>query len=187
MFDVDDGPVKKIRVAELQPGKTRVVLEVDRSCYYVASLLADPPRFFFFQAADGIRARTVTGVQTCALPIWTGRAVLLDGRPFGIPYLMRVVAVPAHNGQIVLSAAAYSEVRESTMALSRALVVATPVLLLLLAGTTWLVVGSTLRPIAALRRGAQLVTATGKARELPVPEARDEVRTLAITLNDMLA
>ena len=32
-----------------------------------------------------------------------------------------------------------------------------------------------------------MVTATGKARELPVPEARDEVRTLAITLNDMLA
>src|SRR6266516_2291167 len=26
--------------------------------------------FFFFQADDGIRDRTVTGVQTCALPIW---------------------------------------------------------------------------------------------------------------------
>src|SRR5699024_11588151 len=26
---------------------------------------------FFFQAEDGIRARNVTGVQTCALPIWT--------------------------------------------------------------------------------------------------------------------
>src|SRR5437867_9561094 len=27
--------------------------------------------FFFFQAEDGIRDRTVTGVQTCALPIYT--------------------------------------------------------------------------------------------------------------------
>ena len=26
--------------------------------------------FFFFQAEDGIRDRLVTGVQTCALPIW---------------------------------------------------------------------------------------------------------------------
>src|SRR6266540_343723 len=26
--------------------------------------------FFFFQAEDGIRDRDVTGVQTCALPIW---------------------------------------------------------------------------------------------------------------------
>src|SRR5689334_24646842 len=28
--------------------------------------------FFFFQAEDGIRDGTVTGVQTCALPICTG-------------------------------------------------------------------------------------------------------------------
>src|SRR5207248_6923492 len=28
--------------------------------------------FFFFQAEDGIRDRTVTGVQTCALPICFG-------------------------------------------------------------------------------------------------------------------
>src|SRR2546430_3951189 len=29
--------------------------------------------FFFFQAEDGIRDLTVTGVQTCALPIFRGR------------------------------------------------------------------------------------------------------------------
>src|SRR5260370_29194152 len=28
--------------------------------------------FFFFQAEDGIRDSSVTGVQTCALPIWMG-------------------------------------------------------------------------------------------------------------------
>src|SRR5437879_13827891 len=28
--------------------------------------------FFFFQAEDGIRDTSVTGVQTCALPIWDG-------------------------------------------------------------------------------------------------------------------
>src|SRR5437763_9337958 len=31
-------------------------------------------RFFFFQAEDGIRATSVTGVQTCALPICGGNA-----------------------------------------------------------------------------------------------------------------
>src|SRR2546430_13144613 len=30
--------------------------------------------FFFFQAEDGIRDLTVTGVQTCALPIFDGGA-----------------------------------------------------------------------------------------------------------------
>src|SRR5207245_6100993 len=38
------------------------------------AILASSPRdvllcFFFFQAEDGIRDATVTGVQTCALPI----------------------------------------------------------------------------------------------------------------------
>src|SRR5256886_8938565 len=35
-----------------------------RRCIYICRLL-----FFFFQAEDGIRDLTVTGVQTCALPI----------------------------------------------------------------------------------------------------------------------
>src|SRR6266705_6748420 len=33
-----------------------------------------PSDIFFFQADDGIRVRTVTGVQTCALPICAGAA-----------------------------------------------------------------------------------------------------------------
>src|SRR5438094_3709643 len=36
---------------------------------------------FFFQAEDGIRDRTVTGVQTCALPISIILGALLIGRP----------------------------------------------------------------------------------------------------------
>src|SRR3712207_7305203 len=38
------------------------------SIYYVAESTYD--RFFFFQAEDGIRDIGVTGVQTCALPIF---------------------------------------------------------------------------------------------------------------------
>src|SRR5699024_11985297 len=36
---------------------------------------------FFFQAEDGIRDRNVTGVQTCALPIWPGRIWRTDQSP----------------------------------------------------------------------------------------------------------
>ncbi len=43
-FDVDDGFLKKIRVAEAQPGRTRVVLEVDDLASYDAFLLPDPYR-----------------------------------------------------------------------------------------------------------------------------------------------
>src|SRR5699024_10608971 len=39
--------------------------------------------YFFFQAEDGIRDRNVTGVQTCALPIFTGLG-RIEGESVGI-------------------------------------------------------------------------------------------------------
>jgi len=43
-FDVDDGLVKKIRVAQFQPGKARIVIETEENATYNASLLLNPPR-----------------------------------------------------------------------------------------------------------------------------------------------
>jgi N-acetylmuramoyl-L-alanine amidase len=43
-FDVDDGFLKKVRVAQFQPGRTRVVLEVDDLSDYDAFLLPNPYR-----------------------------------------------------------------------------------------------------------------------------------------------
>src|SRR2546430_7314817 len=50
-----------------------VVVGDSQSCGYcdviIHSLVYSVVFFFFFQAEDGIRDLTVTGVQTCALPI----------------------------------------------------------------------------------------------------------------------
>src|SRR6266542_1134287 len=49
-----------------------LVVNIISSPGLTCSPLKPPARnqcFFFFQAEDGIRAATVTGVQTCALPI----------------------------------------------------------------------------------------------------------------------
>ena len=56
-FDVDDGFLKKIRVGQYQPGKTRVVLEVDSISDYDAFLLSNPRRLII-----DIRARQMTKV-----------------------------------------------------------------------------------------------------------------------------
>src|SRR6266853_5836034 len=48
--------------------------------------------FFFFQAEDGIRDLTVTGVQTCALPISYERA---NRHPLANPVLIAIVLVAA--------------------------------------------------------------------------------------------
>jgi signal transduction histidine kinase len=117
----------------------------------------------------------------------TGQVVLLNGPAFGMPALLRVAVAPASGGYLVIAAVPYSSVGDSLSVVAKGLLFGTPLLFILFTGATWLVVGSTLRPIALLRRGAARITATGVPRDLPVPEARDEVRSLAVTLNDMLS
>jgi signal transduction histidine kinase len=117
----------------------------------------------------------------------TGQAQMLAGPPIGMPSLLRVVAVPARGQHVVIAAVSFAQVHASLATLARALFIGTPLLFGLLALAIWLVTGYTLRPIAALSRGAAAVSGTGRPRDLPVPPARDEVRALAITLNDMLA
>jgi signal transduction histidine kinase len=117
----------------------------------------------------------------------TGQAITLNGPPFGMPSVLRVIAVPADDGDLVVAAVPYSSAGDSLSVVAKALVFGTPLLFILFAGAIWLAVGSTLRPIGLLRRGAADVTATGVPCDLPVPEARDEVRSLALTLNDMLS
>ena len=43
-FDVDDGLLKRIRVAQFQPGTSRIVLEVNDHSDYTTFLLKNPPR-----------------------------------------------------------------------------------------------------------------------------------------------
>src|SRR5699024_4117113 len=51
--------------------------------------------FFFFQAEDGIRARNVTGVQTCALPI------SVDGQVLAGPDEDGFFELPLLDGQTI--------------------------------------------------------------------------------------
>ncbi|HEX6451878.1 MAG TPA: HAMP domain-containing sensor histidine kinase, partial [Trebonia sp.] len=118
----------------------------------------------------------------------SGGAVTLSGGPYGLPpQQLRVVAATAANGSVVIAAVPYTTAYASLAVVSRALWIGTPLLFLLFTGAIWLAIGSTLRPITLLRRGAAAVSVTGVPRALPVPGARDEVRALALTLNGMLS
>ena len=56
-FDVDDGFLKKIRVAQFQPGRTRVVLEVDDLSDYDAFLIPNPYRLIIDIHGKSARGR----------------------------------------------------------------------------------------------------------------------------------
>jgi signal transduction histidine kinase len=117
----------------------------------------------------------------------TGKVALVHGAPHGLPPLLRVVAASAANGSVVIAAVPYGSANASLAVVGRALLFGTPLLFILFTWAIWLAVGSTLRPITLLRRGAAAVSATGVPAALPVPAAHDEVRSLALTLNGMLS
>src|SRR5207249_9298053 len=63
----------------------------------------------FFQAEDGIRDRNVTGVQTCALPIWWKR--LRNPRLREASAAARVVRAPGRNASVLGAALRLGERR----------------------------------------------------------------------------
>jgi signal transduction histidine kinase len=136
---------------------------------------------------DADRLVPIISHRQAAALAGSGTAVLVRGGPFDMPSLLRVSAVRADGGQLVIAAVPFSEASGSLSVVARALLIGTPVLFLAFTWAIWIATGSTLRPIGALRRGAARVTETGVPSDLPVPEARDEVRLLALTLNDMLS
>jgi len=76
---------------------------------------------------------------------------------------------------------------ETLTRLSREFLLAAPAALLLAVLAGYGLAAAALRPVEAMRRRAAAVTPDVPGRRLPVPRARDEVRALALTLNDMLA
>jgi len=64
-FDVSDGFLKKIRVSEFKPGQTRIVLEVDDSAEFAASLLHNPARLII-DLRDKERAKLFNAIPGTA-------------------------------------------------------------------------------------------------------------------------
>ncbi|HEX8628629.1 MAG TPA: histidine kinase dimerization/phospho-acceptor domain-containing protein, partial [Catenuloplanes sp.] len=118
-----------------------------------------------------------------------GTAVPIPGSRIGWTAAVRVVALPAgpaHDRQTVLVARATGDLSRGVALLRNTMVIVFPLLLALLAAVAWRVIGATLRPVEALRRGAEEITGGARRGQLPVPASHDEIHRLAVTLNGML-
>lgn len=101
----------------------------------------------------------------------------------------RVVAAAAETTQgrlIVISGSSLEHVAESTEALGRVLVPGIPALLAIVAFTTWMVTGRSLRPVEGIRAQVAYISARELDRRVPVPATSDEIARLARTMNSML-
>src|SRR2546430_2389955 len=121
------------------------------------SSLSDIFFFFFFQAEDGIRDLTVTGVQTCALPIWLGEQITERGIGNGASLLIFFSIVERIWPETLL-----------TIEALRARSLTFPKLLIVLAVMALVVMGTVAVTVAARRIPIQIprkVMGRGRIRE----------------------
>ena len=80
------------------------------------------------------------------------------------------------------------EIRDGTISnLNLLLLLGGPIGLLIASGAGYLLASAALRPVEAMRARATRISGVQAGERLPVPPARDEVRRLGETLNEMLA
>src|SRR5215211_1304133 len=87
----------------------------------------------------------------------------------------------------VLVARSTEPVTETAAAVGGLLAVGLPLLLAVVAATTWTVVGRALAPVEAIRAEVDAISAAALHRRVPDPPADDEIGRLARTMNRMLA
>jgi len=86
----------------------------------------------------------------------------------------------------VIARVSLGPTRAALTVLRNLLLVGLPVLLLLVAGLTWLLTGRALAPVSAIRQTFADITATDLHRRVPVPRSGDEISRLARTMNATL-
>jgi signal transduction histidine kinase len=151
------------------------VVAADGSVVASSANIEGEPRLFTFPARGGAATadpRTVRG-----LPVGENGTYRAIG----------ITAVGRGGRSTVYVALPTAVVQNSVAKLTAALSLGLPLVILVLGGIGWLLVGRALRPVEALRQQAAEITATGVQRRLDVAEPRDELARLAVTLNDMLA
>jgi signal transduction histidine kinase len=89
--------------------------------------------------------------------------------------------------RIVVVARALVDVLDTTTVVTQLLIIGLPVLLVVVAITTWFAVGRALAPVEAIRREVDEISAAQLHRRVPQPKADDEIGRLAATMNRMLA
>ncbi len=96
------------------------------------------------------------------------------------------VGVEDSDRYVVTVAVSLEDAEDSTAALVPLLLVGVPLLVLVVGATTWLVVTRALRPVERIRTEVAVIGEQALDRRVPVPDSRDEVHRLALTMNDML-
>jgi signal transduction histidine kinase len=130
--------------------------------------------------------KTITVLPPGSAPR-SDQLIFINGGPApeDVAYDAAPVAVAGGNF-FVVGMASLSEVRRSVRTLWSGLRLGIPLVVLAVALVAWFLAGRALRPVEAMRREVESISATTLQRRVRQPRSRDEVARLARTMNSML-
>ncbi len=102
---------------------------------------------------------------------------------------VRVLAFPARNGSqpVIIVTGASTGVADAAQSRAQAVILAAGPAAVAAAGLgAWVLAGATLRPVTRMRRRLADITERNPAARLRVPAGRDEIASLAVTMNALL-
>ena len=99
---------------------------------------------------------------------------------------VRVAAGPAPGGRLMVTAQSLADRDAAVADLRNELATGFPIVLLAAAIGAYLLAAAALRPVERMRARAAGISATDANARLPVPPARDEIRHLGTTFNELL-
>lgn len=131
-------------------------------------------------------SRNVTGMPVIARP-GPDEYVEIDGPVGSFPLVAVATEVRTPRGVLTAVVARSLEpVAESEELVVGLLLIGAPILLLVIALTTWILVGRALAPVEAIRHEVDEISASELHRRVPGPAVDDEIGRLALTMNRML-
>ena len=134
--------------------------------------------------------RTLVGLPPVyTLPAGSGTPVRQKAADGVIPNDIHIVAVRttvAGRPVTVITTTSTGLLSHVNSEFLRHLLWGLPVILILAAGTVWLVVGRALRPVERIRHAVTDITSADLSQRVPEPGTSDEIGHLAHTMNDML-
>lgn len=103
------------------------------------------------------------------------------------PYLVLARGVRRQGSSYaVIVASPLQGEQETVTTVGTYLLAGFPLLLLLVASATWVLVGRALRPVERIRSRVRRISAAQFDERVPVPSTGDEIARLAVTMNEML-
>ncbi|MGV8846431.1 ATP-binding protein [Tessaracoccus sp.] len=107
----------------------------------------------------------------------------------GVPFVVVVSSVETDEDGVVrvVTAQSLESVQDATRVLVTLLGIGIPLVIAVVAVTSWAVVGRALAPVEAIRRRVADVSTADQDARVPVPDSHDEIALLAETMNSMLS